>query len=313
MTTTTKDINGIEEACKALKQAQDAGHGLLVLTGAGMSVSSKVPVFRNADGSMSKEFLAFLSAYNKARARHGLPEADDWFSFSVPEMFQKETAKEAWAYWRWRILRAQVERLGDDYLHLQRILNTFGPQKSFVVTSNCDGLHVQAGVDEACIQEVHGSLSRVQCSAECCDRLWPVDDAFLARLKEEPDWVPMCPACNQNCLRPNVMIFSDYSLVYSVLQKQKNNLDAFRFRQDNERWIVLEIGAGVVVASIRYQAENLASQGKGLIRINPSQSECEEMQTKHHLTGKYWPVVATSSDALQGLADAVIRPEKLEK
>lgn len=31
----------IEKACAALKQAKKAGFGLLVLTGAGMSVSSK--------------------------------------------------------------------------------------------------------------------------------------------------------------------------------------------------------------------------------------------------------------------------------
>ena len=45
-----------------------AGGGLLVMTGAGMSVQSGVPVFRNSDGSMSKDFLRFLVSYNKARA-----------------------------------------------------------------------------------------------------------------------------------------------------------------------------------------------------------------------------------------------------
>ena len=95
------------------------GGGLIVMTGAGMSVQSGVPVFRNSDGSMSKDFLRFLAGYNKARAgmleirrpqwlsvlRHllrlfaspiaaGQPTVDDWFGFSVPEMFDKSTAKE---------------------------------------------------------------------------------------------------------------------------------------------------------------------------------------------------------------------------
>ena len=61
---------------------EDGGH-LLVLTGAGMSVSSGVPVFRHADGSMSPDFLRFLGDFNTARRRAGLPEADDWFGFSV--------------------------------------------------------------------------------------------------------------------------------------------------------------------------------------------------------------------------------------
>lgn len=121
---------------------------------------------------MSSEFLAFLGDYNKARARHCLPQADDWFDFSVPEMFRKETAREAWAYWRWRILRAQVEP-GEDYYLLARIINAFGrdDNKSFVVTSNCDGLHHQAGLDDGKLQEVHDSLARVQCSDACSGEL----------------------------------------------------------------------------------------------------------------------------------------------
>ena len=64
------------------------------MTGAGMSVQSGVPVFRNSDGSMSKDFLRFLAGYNKARAAAGRPTVDDWFGFSVPEMFHRSTAKE---------------------------------------------------------------------------------------------------------------------------------------------------------------------------------------------------------------------------
>lgn len=270
-----------------------------------------MPVFRNSDGTMSDEFLNFLGQYNRARARHGLSEAADWFDFSVPEMFRRETAAEAWAYWRWRILRARVEP-GRDYRDLARILRSFGDEsKYFVVTSNCDGLHIArdgcAGADAATnLYEVHGSLSRVQCSAGCSDTLWPVDEAFVTRLREEPEWVPMCPECHEDCLRPNVMIFGDDKLEHSVLRKQQKNLNAFQ--EKNSSWIVLEIGAGVVVASIRHQAEELARKGGGgLIRINPSQDECKKMQTGNALAGegKYWPIAAKSSDALESLAAAL--------
>jgi hypothetical protein len=98
-------------AAARLRQVRDSGGCLLVLTGAGMSVSSGVPVFRGArkiafflshfiakndinlprqardkhnefrretascagdDGSMSADFLRFLDAYNAARRRNGL-------------------------------------------------------------------------------------------------------------------------------------------------------------------------------------------------------------------------------------------------
>ena len=76
----------VAEACAAaarlLESVKHDGGGLLILTGAGMSVKSGVPVFRGADGSMSPEFLKFLGDYNAARRAAGLREASDWFGFS---------------------------------------------------------------------------------------------------------------------------------------------------------------------------------------------------------------------------------------
>lgn len=75
----------LERACKRIKTVRSSGGGLLVLSGAGMSVASGVPVFRSADGTMSPDFLQYLTKYNAKRRAHGMSEADDWFSFSVPE------------------------------------------------------------------------------------------------------------------------------------------------------------------------------------------------------------------------------------
>ena len=121
----------VDAAAACLRQVRDSGGHLLVLTGAGMSVSSGVPVFRGSDGSMSADFLRFLSDFNAARTRHGLELADDWFDFSVPEMFQKATEKEAWAYWRWRTLRALVTPAAD-YRQLMQIIEFFGRERCFV-------------------------------------------------------------------------------------------------------------------------------------------------------------------------------------
>ena len=265
-----------------------------------MSVSSGVPVFRNKDGTMSAEFSAFLQAYNEARKRHGLSRADDWFSFSVPEMFRKETEQEAWDYWRWRMLRTLVQP-AEDYKLLGRIIEYFGRERVFVVTSNCDGLHQAAGVPAKQIKEIHGSLAMVQCSGPCGDKLWPADEAFLNRLRDEPKWVPRCPECEKYCLRPNVMIFDDHTLVHIRLSDQDRHYRRFRDEMSG-KWLVLEIGAGVVVPSIRSYAETLAADSVGgLIRINPNQEECEEMQTNNDLEMKYFPVTSTSTAALQGI------------
>ena len=118
----------IRAAARALAQGREEGYGLLILTGAGMSTQSGVPVFRHADGSMSAEFLAFLDGYNRQREKHGLSIANDWFSFSVSGMFRHETEKEAWDYWRWRMLRAMVAP-GEDYRNLEDIIQYFGKER----------------------------------------------------------------------------------------------------------------------------------------------------------------------------------------
>jgi len=296
--------NNIQQASSALLRAMESGCGLLILTGAGMSVASGVPTFRSADGTMSDEFLKFLGDYNQARAQHGLQEAPDWFNFSVPEMFRKETSKEAWAYWRWRILRARVEP-GADYEQLDRIMKTFGKENCFVITSNCDCLHRDFVDDDTSLKEIHGSLAKLQCSGACTDELWNADEKFIQRLQDEAEWVPMCPKCETECLRPNVMIFGDDTLVYSALSEQNNNKDAFLWKF-KEQLIVLEIGAGVVVPSIRYMAEHHGSKSAGgLIRINPSTSECEKVSANIVQNDKYWPVAEKSSVALKPIADAL--------
>ena len=296
-------MKALDDATAALRRAKRDGCGLLILTGAGMSVASGVPVFRHADGSMSEEFLAFLQDYNTACRRHGIREADDWFDFSVSRMFRAETAPQAWAYWRWRILRARVPP-GEDYQALAQLQDLFGADNCFVITSNCDGLH-RPFVAHNHIQEVHGSLAKLQCSAACCPDLWDADEAFVQRLRDEPNWVPPCPKCQKACLRPNVMIFQDRTLVETALDEQHVNCEAFR-QSHAAGCIVLEIGAGVVVSTIRNMAEATACRSPvGLVRINPSVAECGDVHPSLVAADKYWPIVATSVEALPALVEGL--------
>jgi NAD-dependent SIR2 family protein deacetylase len=264
-----------------------------------MSVQSGVPVFRNADGTMHPDFLGFLDKYNAARRAHNLEEAHDWFDFSVPSMFRKETEKEAWAYWRWRMLRALVTP-AEDYRLLGLITRYFGDDKTFVVTSNCDMLHVLSGALPKRVEEIHGCLGRLQCSAYCNEELTLVDEDFLNRLRNDANWVPRCPHCNDACLRPNVMIFRDDMLVCSELEAQRHRRSAFEAQGDAERMVVLEIGAGVVVPSIRMMAESTGAAAAGLIRVNPSADECARCSVRG-IGDKYTPLVMRSTEALQAL------------
>ena len=218
-------------------------------------------------------------------------------------MFDPRTEREAWKYWRWRCLRALVEPAAD-YALLHKIVDYFGGvERAFVQTSNVDGLHERAGMPADRIQEIHGCLGRLQCSRPCCGTLWPADAAFLARLRADPDWLPRCPECRDRCQRPNVMIFGDYQLVDDALDRQAERCEAFLQAWEGN-WAVLEIGAGVVVPSIRRAAERLAARGAGLVRINPSEAECDPAAVGVP-AAKYRPLVARSDAGLGALLAAL--------
>lgn len=293
----------LQQACTAIAKARDQGAALIVYTGAGMSVLSGVPVFRGADGTMSADFLKYLSSFNAARRRAGLDEVTDWFNFSVPSMFQPETAKEAWDYWKWRTLRAIVEP-SSDYRSLGQLISYFR-NKTFVQTSNCDQLHVKDGLSPLQVYEIHGSLGHLQCAGPCCRELWPADNDFIFRLRTEPDWIPMCPRDCGRCLRPNVMIFEDDALIDTVINAQHQRFaDFLESCQDN--YIVLEIGGGVVVPSIRSHAEKDGRKGLGLVRINPSKTECSTFQSPEGVPQEmYWPLPLKGVDALGRIVDAL--------
>jgi hypothetical protein len=106
------------------------------------------------------------------------------------------------------------------------------------------------------------------------------------------------------------MIFNDHTLEDgdgSALHAQRCRRNEFvRGASSTRSCAVLEIGAGVVVSSIRTEAEALGTKGRGLVRINPSEAECDKMEilaSKQALRGRYFPVAKRSAEALAGIVE----------
>jgi len=300
-----KNALNVKKAASAIRKAVDCEKSsLLILTGAGMSVKSGVPIFRS-DRTMSPVFLKFLENYNVAQKKHGLEEAESWFAFSVPGMFKTQSRKEAWDYWRWRIETAYAASPADDYENLMKIVKLFGQQKCFVVTSNCDSMHARAGMDDKKIQEIHGALSNVQCAKPCSQKTWPVKDINDALLKKK---VPMCSECKEWCLRPQVMIFGDDALVKKRFVDQENRYEQFLEAHPVEQMVVLEIGAGTVVPTIRNMGGGFMDKAT-LIRVNPGEEECTQTDDllmsflgfRTEAPESYCPIQAKSDEALKAL------------
>lgn len=141
-----------------------------------------------------------------------------------------------------------------------------------VFTSNVDGQFQCAGFADEYVVECHGSIHHLQCLAGCHDGIWPADDVEV-RIEEQTmralHPLPSCPECG-GLARPNILMFGDRDwLPQRTESRAREQVRWLReLRANGARLVVVEIGAGTAVPTVRRQAE-LATAGSGaLIRIN---------------------------------------------
>lgn len=151
-----------------------AAKRLVILTGAGLSAESGVPVFRGP-GGLWRQFR---------------PE-----QLATPEAFRQQPAL-VWEWYLWRrarIAEARPNAGHETIAHWQR-------QQAGVtlLTQNVDGLHARAG--SPLPTELHGNLWRVRCARDCG---FATEDAASAA----PRTALRC-ACGA-WLRPDVVWFGE--------------------------------------------------------------------------------------------------------
>ena len=138
---------------------------------------------------------------------------------------------------------------------------------AFVFTSNVDGHFQRAGFAPERVVECHGSIHHLQCMEKCGQRIWQADafmpdiDHAKCRLTSEP---PRCPNCG-GVARPNILMFSDWDWDEARSRGQLARLQDWVDKI--VRLVVIELGAGTAVATVRSFGERLNCP---LIRINPT-------------------------------------------
>jgi len=240
-------MDAISKACAAIREAD----GLLITAGAGMGVDSGLPDFRGQAG--------FWRAY-PALAKSRIQFQD----IACPSAFQRNPYQ-AWGFYghRLQLYRQTIPHEGF------QILKTIAGQLRkcyFVATSNVDGHFQAAGYDPQRIYEVHGSIHHMQCMNSCRQVIWPADDfnPVIDELRcELVSELPICPHCG-GLARPNILMFGDWNWQDHRSRMQALKLHAWQ--QSTERKVIIELGAGLDVATIRVMSER--QEGK-LIRINP--------------------------------------------
>ncbi|MDD2326144.1 MAG: NAD-dependent deacylase [Alphaproteobacteria bacterium] len=166
---------------------------IVVLTGAGISAESGVPVFRGPDGLWHGRRVEDV-------ATHEAMTRDPW---GVNGFFNE--------------LRRFVEKVEPNPAHLalQKLEAAYG-DKFLLVTQNVDPLHKRAGSKN--LLPMHGELQSIWCEA-CGERTPFFDDA----LQTTP-----CPACGRTgTLRPDIVLFGEMPYAMDTITDALMRCDLF--------------------------------------------------------------------------------------
>lgn len=228
---------------------------IVITAGAGIGVDSGLPDFRGEKG--------FWKAY-PLYERLGL----NFVEMANPYHFERDPAF-GWGFYGHRLKLYRETEPHEGFHIMRRWIEEKGAE-FFVVTSNVDGQFQKAGYPEDKIYEIHGSIHHLQCIRPCSNDIWendediPVDLESMRALK-----IPRCRNCGA-VARPNVLMFGDFSWVGDRTYKQGERYRRFLAEVAGKRMVVIEIGAGTAIPSIRHTSESLVrTHGAVLVRINP--------------------------------------------
>ncbi|MBF0143094.1 MAG: NAD-dependent deacetylase [Magnetococcales bacterium] len=224
-----------------------------------MGVDSGLPDFRGNSG--------FWRAY-PAIARMG----QSFSQMANPVWFDRDPTL-AWAFYGHRLNLYRQTRPHDGFSRLLDKAHRL-PGGCFVLTSNVDGQFQKAGFDADRVEECHGSIHHLQCSRPCSDEIENADGTEvrvdLGRFRALPP-LPECRRCGA-VARPNILMFGDDRWLPERTQSQTEALGEWLrgVILGKQRLVVVEIGAGLAIPTIRLRSENHARRAGGqLIRINP--------------------------------------------
>jgi NAD-dependent SIR2 family protein deacetylase len=248
-----------------LEEFVDRRRRLFVLTGAGCSVNSGIPDYRDADGAWKRSPPVTFQAF----------------------MGQEATRRRYWARsligWR-RIGGAQPN---DAHRALAR-LEAIG-KSEILLTQNVDRLHQAAG--SAAVIDLHGRIDQVRCMG--CDAVSP-RQALQDRLERlNPDWlaltavvapdgdadlddvdfssfaVPACRRCG-GVLKPDVVFFGENA--------PRDRVEAAMRRLDDADAMLI-VGSSLMVYSGFRFVEAAARAGKPIAAVNLGRTRADALLT----------------------------------
>ncbi len=248
---------------KKAKQKIKEADVILITAGAGMGVDSGLPDFRGDEG--------FWKAYPVIKNL-----GHSFVDMANPQWFDTQP-KLAWAFYghRLNLYRKTVPHKG--FALLKELVEA--KEDYFIFTSNVDGQFQKAGFDEEKIYECHGSIHYMQCT-RCSTEIYTTEKVEVEIDMDvfEAQTIPHCPQCDE-VARPNILMFGDWKWDSKRSNAQSAKLDAFKQKveENRQKIVIIEIGAGTHIPTVRYESEHTATELNGfVVRINPRDYEIEE-------------------------------------
>lgn len=261
--------------------------GLLITAGAGLGVDSGLPDFRGKEG-----FWRAYPALRRARLH--------FQDIACPEAFRVQP-RLAWGFYGHRLNLYRQTVPGPTFQILREIAHRV-PNGACIYTSNVDGQFQKAGFAPEHVVECHGSIHYMQCLDACMGEVWSagswvpeVDESACMLLSD----LPRCPHCG-GVARPAIMMFGDGEWIDHRLRVQFAQLQAWRNKL--ERLLVIEIGAGTAIPSVRHFGER---QGAPIIRINPDEAKTD--------ADRGVSLTMRGVEAMQGIASVLIERGFLDR
>lgn len=249
----------LEEVYENVSETLRKADAIIVTSGAGMGVDSGLPDFRGDEGfwraypPYERLNISFPDAANPQH--FGDDPAFGWGFYGHRTNLYRSTVPHA----GFGIILSWIDRLGLDW---------------FAVTSNVDGQFQKAGFARDRILEVHGSIHHLQCTGPCNSTIRDNHETFEIDLDTmRSKQVPRCPDCGA-VARPNILMFGDWSWLGHRTEAQGRRFDGFLSNHGDSRLVVLEMGAGTGIPTIRHLGERVCARRDALlVRINPREPQ----------------------------------------
>lgn len=243
--------NNIDRVVKILKKSRN----LIITAGAGMGVDSGLPDFRSKKG-----FWRAYPPYEKLNI--------SFYEAANPATFINDPTL-AWGFYGHRLNLYRNTKPHKGFYYIQEWIKALS-LNFFVITSNVDGQFQKSGIDEDHIYEVHGSIHYLQCIKPCRDEIWENRIDFIINENTmRSDVIPKCPYCG-SIARPNILMFGDFNWISKRSDNQAKNFYSYLSTISYNDTLILEIGAGKAVPTIRHYTAEIAHKTQGIIvRINP--------------------------------------------